>query len=393
MITFSCTHCGIKYQVKNEFAGRTAKCRACQTLLQVPQPERTEASVPLAQLVVQTHGATAVGQRASDLATVTVTDQGDGEQSVADLIARRGSQSSRYLIDKEIARGGMGAVLRGIDCDIRREIAIKVMLDAANPHKKARFVEEAQITGQLEHPNIVPVHELGLDEHGRPFFTMKMVKGRSLDDILKRLASDPGAEADWPLSRLLTILVNVCHALSYAHSRRVIHRDLKPANIMVGDFGEVYVMDWGLAKVLDELRRAAPEWPLISATPFTAPHLRPKLPEPAASGSDSGRVSTSRQEEADLTQDGTILGTPAYMAPEQALGRVQQIDQRSDIYALGGLLYAMLTLEPPVETEGGQLAVLMRVAEGEILPPQESGCSEPGESIPGVFPPSCRPSP
>src|SRR5262245_36488581 len=124
----------------------------------------------------------------------------------------------------------MGAVLRGIDRDVRREIAVKVMLDDTDPRNKARFVEEAQITGQLEHPNIVPVHELGLDEQQRPFFTMKMVKGRSLDDVLKRLASDPRAEAEWPLGRLLTILVNVCHALSYAHSRQVIHRDLKPAN-------------------------------------------------------------------------------------------------------------------------------------------------------------------
>src|SRR5262249_45348977 len=152
--------------------------------------------------------------------------------------------------EEEIARGGMGAVMRAVDCDIRREVAVKYLLNQADPRKKARFVEEAQITGQLEHPNIVPIHELGIDSQRRLFFSMKMVRGRSLAQVLDDLRDKPkGTEADFPLARLLNILVNVCNALAYAHSRSVVHRDLKPANIMIGDFGEVYVMDWGLAKV------------------------------------------------------------------------------------------------------------------------------------------------
>src|SRR5262249_47289615 len=172
---------------------------------------------------------------------------------IRDLLARRTKHSERYVIEKEIAHGGMGAVLRGVDCDIRREVAIKYMLDPNDPKKTARFVEEAQITGQLEHPNIVPIQELGVDPTKRLFFSMKMVKGRSLAQVLDELRKDPKrAEKEFSLARLLNVFVNVCHALAYAHSCGVVHRDLKPANVMVGDFGEVYVMDWGLAKVLGE---------------------------------------------------------------------------------------------------------------------------------------------
>src|SRR6185503_12323786 len=123
---------------------------------------------------------------------------------------------------------------------------VKFLLNAADARQKARFVEEAQITGQLEHPNIVPIHQLGVHEDGRCFFSMKMVKGQSLAEILQN------EKSAYTLGRLLTVFVNICNAMAYAHSRQVIHRDLKPANIMVGDFGEVYVMDWGLAKVLGQ---------------------------------------------------------------------------------------------------------------------------------------------
>src|SRR5262249_43741407 len=151
------------------------------------------------------------------------------------------TQGQRYVLEGEIGRGGMGAVLRAVDCDIRREVAVKYLLDQADAGKKLRFVEEAQITGQMEHPNIVPIHELGVDGKGRLFFTMKMVQGRSLAQVLTDLRDVPRIyEKEWPLGRLLSVLVNVCHALAYAHARGVVHRDLKPANIMVGDFGEVY---------------------------------------------------------------------------------------------------------------------------------------------------------
>jgi serine/threonine protein kinase len=182
---------------------------------------------------------------------------------------------------------------------------------------------------------------------------MKMVQGRSLAQVLEELRQQPKqAGKEYTLSRLLSIFVSACHALAYAHSRGVVHRDLKPANIMLGDFGEVYVMDWGLAKVL-AVGGNPPTSALASST------RPPKV------------VATSREPETDLTQDGAILGTPAYMPPEQARGQIQAIDQRSDVYSLGAILYDLLALQPPVEQKGGYLAVLLRVMESNIMLPEK----------------------
>ena len=246
MIAFSCS-CGMKFKVKEEYAGRSTKCPTCKQALTVPMPDKTVVHVPEGQIdgtassLVQAgvEGGVTVGHAAAN----------PGQKSVSELLARQTKKGQRYIIEKEIARGGMGAVLRAVDCDIRREVAVKYMLVEGDRNKKLRFIEEAQITGQLEHPNIVPIHELGVDAQKRVFFSMKMVKGRSLQQILDDLRTNP-KKTEYSLGRLLNILVNVCNGLAYAHSRGVVHRDLKPANIMVGDFGEVYVMDWGLAKVL-----------------------------------------------------------------------------------------------------------------------------------------------
>lgn len=342
MIAFACSHCGMKLKVKTQFAGRSSRCPACKQPLVVPADE-TQPCVATGQIDGTSSSLTQAGVDGG----VTLDQAPTGQKPVRELLAHRTKKGDRYLIEKEIARGGMGAVLRAVDCDIRREVAVKYMLNQADPKKKLRFIEEAQITGQLEHPNIVPIHELGVDAHKRLFFSMKMVKGRSLAQVIDELRQNPKtAEKEYFLTRLLNIFVNVCNALAYAHSRGVIHRDLKPANIMLGDFGEVYVMDWGLAKVKGQ----GSEIPL------------PKT---------SANVVTSRESEADLTQEGSVLGTPAYMPPEQATGKVQSIDERSDVYSLGAILYAMLTLQPPIDKEGGYMAMLMRVAEGEIAPPEQ----------------------
>jgi serine/threonine protein kinase len=367
MIHFACLQCGMKFHVKDEFAGRSSRCPTCKNPLQVPAPDLTEAFAPGDRI----DGTVSSLDRAGLKAGVTLPPSrgpaaAPPARSVAATLATPAGFGSRYLLHDEIARGGMGAVLRGLDRDLRREVAVKFMLDHHDAHKQARFIEEAQITGQLEHPNIVPVHELGIDAHRRLFFTMKMVRGRSLAQVLEALQTDPAAEKDWSLARLLNVLVNVCHALAYAHSRNVIHRDLKPANVMVGDFGEVYVMDWGLAKVLGDRPAAGPP------------------PLPAGTAGASRQVLTIREAEGDLTQDGAILGTPAYMPPEQALGRVEAIDQRSDIYSLGAILYAVLTLEPPIGPADSYLAVLLRVAEGRVPRPEERA---PERARRGLIPP------
>jgi serine/threonine protein kinase len=280
---------------------------------------------------------------------------------VHELLARRPKGGGRYVLDAEVARGGMGAVFRAVDGDIRREVAIKYLLDQNNPRQRLRFIEEAQITGQLEHPAIVPIHELGLDARQRLFFSMKMVRGRSLAQVLEELRQSPGAGKLWPLSRLLTVFVSVCHALAYAHSRGVIHRDLKPANIMLGDFGEVYVMDWGIAKVLARESRQPPEKSATAAALFAEGSHLPR----------TGSVATIRDGDADLTQDGAVLGTPVYMPPEQARGDVHRIGRCSDVYALGAVLYELLTLHPPVAKDGYHVDILCRVIDGKIEPPEQ----------------------
>lgn len=385
-ISFSCNKCGMKFSVMPEFAGRSTSCPTCKDRIVVPSPDATIAYVPSAGKI---DGTASSLMRAEVKCTMTLGGAAAGVSSLQDVMANLTGDGARYVIEKELARGGMGAVLRAIDCDIRREVAVKFLLDQSNSKNKIRFVEEAQITGQLEHPNIVPIHEIGVDAQKRIFFSMKMVKGRSLAQILKLVRSQSTEAENYSPNRLLGILVNVCNALAYAHSRGVVHRDLKPANIMVGDFGEVYVMDWGLAKVLDRLKHLDTGPPMampiatsavhVSGTALSVAEIAPAADAAANSrqaggvsySAGSGKVVTSRDAETDLTRDGAVLGTPVYMPPEQAAGRIDMIDERSDIYSLGAILYEILTLHPPIDREGGFVAIVHRVTHGEIAPPEK----------------------
>ncbi len=272
--------------------------------------------------------------------------------------------AGKIRVIEELAPGGMSHIVRASDVALQRELVLKVSpapRDEMPRPQLARFIEEAQITAQLEHPNVVPVHDLGLDPEGRVYFAMKYVRGQSLEQILtKRRKGDEETVAEFGLRRLLDVFLQVCQAIEYAHARGVVHRDLKPANIMVGDFGEVLVMDWGIAKLMaggsvettgdapdgGGARRAASEG----------------VPPTRTSDITSLRVG----EEAYATQAGTLIGTPAYMSPEQASAKA--VDQRSDVYSLGAILYEILCGEVPFEDDDAH-RMLRRVLTEEPRPP------------------------
>jgi serine/threonine protein kinase len=222
-----------------------------------------------------------------------------------------------YRLEGEIDKGGMGRVVRVRDEDFERPLAMKVLLARGGDHE-ARFLREARMTGLLQHPGIPPVHALGRLADGRPYFVMKLIQGRSLAELLR---ARPSPDADLP--RWLGIFEHVCHTVGYAHARGVIHRDLKPLNVMIGAFGEVQVMDWGLAKLLGAAE-----------------------PEPVEK---QGTVFGLRQAvaTAEATAAQTVMGTPPYMAPEQARGEVDTLDLRADVFGLGAILCEILTGRPP----------------------------------------------
>jgi serine/threonine protein kinase len=229
----------------------------------------------------------------------------------------------RYVLGHEIARGGMGVVYRATDTTLGREVAVKVLSDKFGPDSAAarRFADEARIAGQLQHPAIPPVHDLGNLPDGRPFLAMKLIQGDTLDALLAQRLDTTRDHG-----RFVAVFEQACQALALAHARDVIHRDLKPANVMVGSFGEVQVMDWGLAKVLG-----------IRAT---------ETDDPDETRGEN-EVQGPRDSNGQFTQAGSILGTPAFMPPEQAIGAIDQVDKRSDVFGLGGILCVILTGRAP----------------------------------------------
>ncbi len=269
------------------------------------------------------------------------------DEALARLTAAIGAAEEhgggRYELLDRLGRGGMGVVWRARDHDLGREVALKLLDDAetADPATRAdlaeRLLREARVLARLEHPGIVPVHDAGLLPDGRVYYAMKRVQGRRLDDEVR---------AGRPLPALLRIFERLCESVAFAHSQGVLHRDLKPENVMVGAFGEVLVLDWGVARVA---REAAAD----AATPGAPRH--------------------------GLTAHGTVLGTPGYMAPEQARGEVERVTERADVYALGGVLFFMLTGRAPGGTSTASTWTWPRRA-------SEAGASAPPDDVPGHVP-------
>jgi tRNA A-37 threonylcarbamoyl transferase component Bud32 len=251
------------------------------------------------------------------LSTTAPTPRGAAPQAPQD--------TPRYRFEAFLARGGMGEVWRGCDTVLARDVALKVLREPlfGDGEARARFEEEARHVSQLEHPSIVPVYDLGELRDGRPFLVMKLINGQTLAELLAARAT-PAED----LSRWVEVFEQVCAAVAFAHARDVIHRDLKPSNVMLGEFGEVLVLDWGIAKALAARPRLAPAAPA------------PVLLSPSVGGAETGPGGPE-------TLPGEARGTPAFMAPEQARGEASRVGKASDVFGLGGILCVTLTGQPP----------------------------------------------
>ncbi len=300
-----------------------------------------------------------IARTLTNVAFVAVASQpdtdADADRTSSYSVGVATSDGQRFRVLRPHARGGLGAVFVALDGELHREVALKQILEshADDPVSRQRFVNEAEITGGLEHPGVVPVYGLGTGVDGRPYYAMRFIRGDSLKDAIAKFHADAAKTPDpsrrsLALRGLLRRFTDVCNAVDYAHSRGVIHRDLKPSNIIVGKHGETLVVDWGLAKAVGRADPSVAEQTLA----------------PSSGGSSQ-------------TVPGSALGTPAYMSPEQARGELDRLVPRSDVYSLGATLYCLLTGKPPFE--GDDIGVILRAAQDGLF-------ARPSERAPTLDP-------